>query len=507
MIDQPARARKRGASAVGGCSVRDRHTGAVSSGHDGSARRPRLDDAQVHALVDDLAALLGADRVLTGRDDRLQHGTDESFHDPAPPDVVVAPRDTGEAVAIVGVCRRHGAPIVPFGAGTSLEGHVGALAGGVCVDMREMNRVLRLSVDDLDVTVQAGVTRRQLEARLLPEGVFFPVDPGSDATIGGMVSTGASGTMTVRYGAMRENVLSLLVVTPDGELVQTRSRARKSSAGYDLTRLLIGAEGTLGLVCEATLRLRPTPEAMSAAVAPFPTLRDAVQCVIAVMANAIPVARIELADERQMEAFNAYAGLDRAVAPTLFLEFHGDPAEVAAQAEEVRAIAAEHGAAEVLVAAGEGERRALWRARHSAYDAARSLRPGCRVMTTDACVPVSELVDCILETRIDLQRSGLDGPIVGHVGDGNFHVTLLLDPGSPDELERAMGFHDRLVRRAIAAGGTCTGEHGVGYGKARYLELEHGAAAVRMMRAIKHALDPDDLFNPGKIADAAVLTG
>jgi D-lactate dehydrogenase (cytochrome) len=478
----------------------------VSSGHDGSTRRPRLDGAQVDALVADLEALLGAERVLTGEDDRRQHGTDESFHAPAPPDVVVAPRDTDEAVAIVRLCVRHGAPIVPFGAGTSLEGHIAALSGGVCVDMREMNRVLRLSIDDLDVTVQAGVTRRGLEARLLPEGVFFPVDPGSDATIGGMVSTGASGTMTVRYGAMRENVLSLLVITPDGELVETRSRARKSSAGYDLTRLLIGAEGTLGLICEVTLRLRPTPEAMSAAVAPFPTLRDAVSCVIAVMQYGIPVARIELADERQMEAINAYTGSEHAIAPTLFLEFHGEPAEVAAQAEEVRRIAAEHGAAQIRTAADESERRALWRARHQAYDAGRALRPGCRVMTTDACVPVSALVDTLLETRRDLQETALDGPIVGHVGDGNFHVTLLLDGDSPEEIERAMGFHDRLVRRAISAGGTCTGEHGVGYGKARYLELEHGVAGVAMMRAIKRALDPEDLFNPGKIADAAMAT-
>jgi D-lactate dehydrogenase (cytochrome) len=472
---------------------------------DAPLRDPRLSIEQTRALLADLATLLGPERVLTGHDVLHQHGTDESFHAAAPPDAVVAPRSTEEAVAIVNVCRAHGAPIVPFGAGTSLEGHIAARRGGVCVDMREMNQIVRLSIDDLDVTVQAGVTRRQLEARLLPEGVFFPVDPGSDATIGGMVSTGASGTMTVRYGAMRENVLSLLVVTPDGELVRTRSRARKSSAGYDLTRLLIGAEGTLGLVCEATLRLRPTPEAMSAAVAAFGTLRQAVECVIAVTQYGIPVARIELADERQMEAFNHHSGLDHVVAPTLFLEFHGDPQEVAAQAAEVHRIAAEHGAIDVRTAADESDRRALWRARHQAYDAARSLRPGCRVMTTDACVPVSALVDCVLQTRRDLEETGLDGPIVGHVGDGNFHVTLLLDADDPEEVERAMGFHDRLVRRAIAAGGTCTGEHGVGYGKARYLEIEHGPAVVRMMRAIKHALDPDDLFNPGKIADATVL--
>jgi D-lactate dehydrogenase (cytochrome) len=313
--------------------------------------------------------------------------------------------------------------------------------------------------------------------------------------------------MTVRYGAMRENVLSLLVVTADGELVRTRSRARKSSAGYDLTRLMIGAEGTLGLICEITLRVQPTPEAMSAAVAAFPTLRDAVECVIAVSQYGIQVARIELADERQIDAINRYAELDNEVAPTLFLEFHGTPEEVATQAAEVGRIASEHGARSFRTAAGESERRALWRARHHAYDAARALRPGCRVMTTDACVPVSSLVDCVLETRRDLDESGLQGPIVGHVGDGNFHVALLLDADDAAEVERGMAFHDRLVRRAIGFGGSCTGEHGVGYGKAHYLELEHGAAGVRMMRAIKHALDPEDLFNPGKIADAAVLEG
>ena len=299
-----------------------------------SEQHRRLSDAATEHLLDDLRALLGAERVLTGRDVRDQHGVDESFHPLAAPDAVVYPTSTEEAAAIVGVCARHGAPIVPFGAGTSLEGHVSALQGGVSVDMREMNRVLRLSVDDLDVTVQAGVTRKQLDQVLRAEGVFFPVDPGADATLGGMVATGASGTTTVRYGAMRENVLSLVVVTADGQVVRTRSRARKSSAGYDLTRLFIGSEGTLGLVCEVTLRVQPTPEAMSAAVCAFPTLRDAVDCVLAVSQNAIPVARIELLDEMLIEAINRHNGLDHAVAPTLFLEFHGTPDEVAAQAKE-----------------------------------------------------------------------------------------------------------------------------------------------------------------------------
>jgi len=463
----------------------------------------RLSEAQTEELLDDLHELLGADRVLTGHDVREQHGADESFHPTAAPDAVVYPASTEEAAAIVGVCARHRAPIVPFGAGTSLEGHVQALQGGVSVDMREMNRILRLSIEDLDVTVQAGVTRRQLDAALRPEGVFFPVDPGADATLGGMVSTGASGTTTVRYGAMRENVLSLVVVTADGEVVRTRSRARKSSAGYDLTRLFIGAEGTLGIVCEVTLRVRPTPEAMSAAVVGFPSLRDAVDCVVAVSQHGIPVARIELLDEMLIEAINRYADMDHPVVPTLFLEFHGTPDEVRAQAAETEEIASEHGGQGFRWATDERERRRLWDARHASYDATRALRPGTAALTTDACVPVSGLADIVLQTRADLDEHGLTGSILGHVGDGNFHVTLLIDADDPADVERGMRFHDRLVRRALDHGGTCTGEHGIGYGKAAYLELEHGPAAVQMMRAIKHALDPDDIFNPGKIASAA----
>jgi D-lactate dehydrogenase (cytochrome) len=463
----------------------------------------RLSDAQTARALDGLRDLLGADRVLTGRDVREQHGVDESFHPAAPPDAVVYPTSTEEAAAIVAICASHRAPLVPFGAGTSLEGHVAALQGGVSVDMREMNRILRLSIEDLDVTVQAGVTRRQLDAALRPEGVFFPVDPGADATLGGMVSTGASGTTTVRYGAMRENVLSLVVVTAEGEVVRTRSRARKSSAGYDLTRLFIGAEGTLGLVCEVTLRVRPTPEAMSAAVCGFRTLRDAIDCVVAVSQHGIPVARIELLDEMLIEAINRYDDLDHQVVPTLFLEFHGTPDEVKAQAAETESLAAEHGAQGFRWATDESQRRQMWEVRHHAYDATRALRPGTAALTTDACVPVSGLADTIMQTRADLDEHGLTGSILGHVGDGNFHVTLLVDPDDPVEIERGMQFHDRVVRRALHQGGTSTGEHGVGYGKARYLELEHGEGAVRMMRAIKHALDPDDIFNPGKIADAS----
>jgi D-lactate dehydrogenase (cytochrome) len=459
----------------------------------------RIEEETIAAAIEALRDALGADRVLTGTDVLRQHGTDESWHPAAAPDAVVLPRDTDECAAIVRACRDHKVPIVPFGAGTSLEGHVAALAGGVSIDMREMDRVLRLSIADMDVTVQAGVTRRQLDDRLRPEGVFFSVDPGADATVGGMVATGASGTTSVRYGTMRENVVSLTVVTAAGEVVTTRSRARKSSAGYDLTRLFIGSEGTLGLITEATLRLQPTPEAMTAAACPFPSLEDAVDTVIEVLANGIPIARIELLDEVQVDAVNRYAELDRQVAPTLFLEFHGTPAEVEAQARDVAEIAGAHGGRDFAWAADEGERRALWRARHGAYDAARALRPGAKGFTTDACVPISRLAQCIAETKRDVEESGLVAPLVGHVGDGNFHLAILVDPDDPDELRRAIELNERLVRRAIDFGGTCTGEHGVGYGKADFLEWELGPAAIEMMRAIKHALDPDGLFNPGKI--------
>jgi D-lactate dehydrogenase (cytochrome) len=454
-------------------------------------------------LEEELVAALSADRVVTGADELRRHGTDEGWHPAAAPDVVVYPRDTQEAAAVVRICAAHGAPIVPFGAGTSLEGHVAALRGGVSVDTGLMRDILRLSVEDMDVTVQAGVTRRQLDEKLRPEGVFFSVDPGADATLGGMAATGASGTTSVRYGTMRENVLSLTVVTAAGEIVRTRSRARKSSAGYDLTRLFVGSEGTLGLITELTLRVQPTPEAMTAATAAFPSLDAAVDTVIEVLAHAIPVARIELADEVQIDAVNRHFGLALEVAPTLFLEFHGSPAETAAQAGEVGEIAEGHGVHGFAWATDEAERRALWHARHGAYEAGRALRPGSQGFTTDACVPISRLAETILETRRDLDASGLIAPIVGHVGDGNFHLAILVDPDDP---ERAIALNDRLVRRAIAADGTCTGEHGVGYGKAAFLELEHGAAAMAMMRAVKSALDPEGLFNPGKFASSPINT-
>jgi D-lactate dehydrogenase (cytochrome) len=395
--------------------------------------------------------------------------------------------------------------IVPFGAGTSLEGHVAALAGGISVDMRELDHIGRPSLENLDVVVGAGVTRRVLDARLRPEGVFFSVDPGADATIGGMIATGASGTTTVRYGAMRENVLSITLVDARGQIVRTHSRARKSSAGYDLTRLMIGSEGTLGLICEAVLRLHPIPEAVAAAQCTFPTLEAAVQCVTRVGQYGIPVTRIELADDSQIDAINRHFDTSFAVAPTLFLEFEGNSSdEVEAQARETAEIADEFGGSEFHWATDERERRRLWHARHGAMEAVRATKPGSGALTTDVCVPVSTLAACIAETQVDSAEHGLQASIVGHVGDGNFHAVILVDPTDPEDIARGEAFHERLVHRALEHDGTCTGEHGVGYGKAKFLVEEHGEAGVEMMRAIKRALDPDGIFNPGKTATAAL---
>jgi D-lactate dehydrogenase (cytochrome) len=463
----------------------------------------RLPQAGVEEALEALRDLLGSDRLLTGADVLSQHGHDESFHPEARPDAVVWPRSVDEAAAIVRVAASHRLPIIPFGAGTSLEGHVAALAGGISVDMREMNRISDLSLENLDVLVEAGVTRRQLDAKLRPEGVFFSVDPGADATLGGMIATGASGTTTVRYGAMRENVLSVTMIDARGRVVRTHSRARKSSAGYDLTRLVIGSEGTLGLVCSARLRLHPIPEATAAAQCTFPTLVDAVQCVVRIQQFAIPVVRVELADELQIEAINRYRDTTFAVAPTLFLEFEGGSEEAVAMiAAETAEIAAEFGGGDFAWAADESERRRLWEARHVAMEATRALRPGAAALTTDVCVPISALAQCITETQADIAQHGLTASIVGHVGDGNFHAILLVDPDDPADIERGEAFHARLVRRALAHEGTSTGEHGVGYGKAQFLIEEHGEAAVDMMRAIKHALDPAGIFNPGKSVSA-----
>ncbi len=449
------------------------------------------------ALLADLRALLGS-RSSTSQDDLHLHGRGESYHANMPPEVVVFPENITEVAEIVKLGAAYRTAVIPFGTGTSLEGHISALTGGLSLDLSRMSRILSLSADDLDVVVEAGVTHRQLNAYLKDNGLFFPVDPGADASLGGMAATGASGTTTVRYGSMRHNVLSMTVVLADGRVIKTGSRARKSSAGYDLTRLLIGSEGTLGVICELTLKIYGIPEAISSAVCGFPSVNDAVQCVINTIQLGIPVARIELLDEVQMEATNRFSDLGYAVTPTLFFEFHGSPASVEEQAQSVGTIAKEFGGNSFEWAITQEERNRLWRARHDAYDAARAMRPGTAGFVTDVCVPISVLAECIEETRHDLGASSLLAPIVGHVGDGNFHIVFLVDPNSEEELDEARNLNERLIRRALRFGGTCTGEHGVGYGKIPYLLEEHGEA-VEVMRTIKQALDPKGIMNPGKV--------
>jgi D-lactate dehydrogenase (cytochrome) len=452
----------------------------------------------VALAVSDLKTLLGA-RASDADAVREHHSHGESYHPPAPPDVVCFPASTDEVVHIVRISRRYQLPIVPFGAGSSLEGHVQALRGGITIDLRGMNHVLRVSADDLDATVEAGVTRLQFAKTLRNTGLMFPIDPGADATLGGMAATRASGTTAVMYGTMRENVLGLTVVLADGQVITTGTRARKSAAGYDLTRLFVGSEGTLGIFTEITVRLRPIPEAVSAAVCAFESIAGAVETVIATMQLGLPVARLELLDEVQLDAINKYSGTEYPVAPTLLFEFHGDSeTHVAAIAETVQALAAERGGRAFQWATRLEDRERLWKARHDALYAALALRPGSRAWTTDVCVPISRLADCIIETRRDHAEAPFPVPLVGHAGDGNFHLLYVLDPGSPAELEAAARLNARLVARAQAMGGTCTGEHGVGFGKIKFLEAEHGAG-LDVMRAIKRALDPENRMNPGKI--------
>ncbi|MFM8681370.1 MAG: FAD-linked oxidase C-terminal domain-containing protein [Alphaproteobacteria bacterium] len=453
------------------------------------------------AAIAELRARFG-DRCSTAASVREQHGKDESWHQPAPPDAVVFARSTEEVSDAVRICAAHKVPIVPFGTGTSLEGGVAALRGGVCIDVSQMNRVVRVSVEDLDCTVEAGVTRKALNEHLRDTGLFFPIDPGADASLGGMAATRASGTNAVRYGTMRENVLSLTVVLPDGRIVRTARRSRKSAAGYDLTRLFVGSEGTLGVITEVTLRLYGIPAAISSAMCSFPSVKAAVDTVIQTIQSGIPVARMELADELQMKAFNLYARLGLAEAPTLWLEFHGTDASVAEQAEMVQAIAAEHGGEGFRWTTSPEERRLLWQARHDAAYAGKALRPGAQLWATDVCVPISRLADCIVGTQEDVKASFLMAPIVGHVGDGNFHLTIILDPKDPREIAEANRLNDRLVARALSMDGTCTGEHGVGYGKIDFLTAEHGGDVLSVMRAVKKSIDPDGIMNPGKILRA-----
>ncbi len=428
-----------------------------------------------------------------------QHGRGEAHPLCAPPDAVVFPESTDEVAEILRICHGCGCPVVPYGAGTSLEGQVCAVAGGVCLDLSRMNRILEVSEEDLDARVEAGVTRRQLNRELASRGLFFSVDPGADASLGGMAATRATGTNTVRYGGMRDNVLALTVVLADGRVVRTGARARKSAAGYDLTRLFLGSEGTLGVITELRLRLWPLPEAVAAAVCPFPSLEAAVDAVVETVQHGIPVARIELLDEQQMAASIRYSRLtDLEARPTLFYEFHGGPRAVEEQAQAASVIAQSHGGAAFRWARAVEERRRLWRARHDAYYAALALRPGWRAWVSDVCVPVSKLAEQVHAARRDLEEMGLLATILGHVGDGNFHVVVLLDPKDSDGWERLREVNRRMVARALACGGTRTGEHGIGLGKQESL-IEELGDAVEVMRAIKRALDPRGILNPGKI--------
>jgi len=458
---------------------------------------PAIRTATSAAALAELAARFG-ERFSTAAAVRERHGQDESWHAPAPPDAVVFPESVDEVTAIVRTCAAHRTPMIAFGVGTSLEGHVAALHGGVCLDLSRMNRVLEVNAADLDARVEAGVTRKQLNQHIKDTGLFFPVDPGADATLGGMAATRASGTTAVRYGTMRENVLGLTVVLADGRVIHTGGRARKSSTGYDLTHLFVGSEGTLGIIAELSVRLQGVPQATSAAVCPFPSLKAAVDTVILTIQSGIPVARIELLDELQMRGINNYSKLSYPEVPTLFFEFHGTDAGVAEQARMVGELARDQGADDFRWATLTEERNRLWQARHDAYYGGLSLRPGSRGYVTDVCVPISRLTECVLGAKLDIEASGLIAPIVGHVGDGNFHLVILVDPNDTGEVARASALNAKIVERALAMGGTCSGEHGVGYGKLGFLDAEHGEA-LAVMRSLKAALDPHDLMNPGKL--------
>ncbi|HEV7324052.1 MAG TPA: FAD-linked oxidase C-terminal domain-containing protein [Bosea sp. (in: a-proteobacteria)] len=452
----------------------------------------------VAALTQELAALFG-NRLVTSLAVRQQHGHTLTWIPNQPPDAVVYPESTEEVSSIVKLCARHGVPVIAFGTGTSLEGHVNAPFGGVCIDMSQMKRVVAVHAEDLDCTVEAGVTRKELNEHLRDQGLFFPIDPGADASIGGMAATRASGTNAVRYGTMKDNVIALTAVMADGAIVKTASRARKSSAGYDLTRLLVGSEGTLGIITEVTLKLHGIPEAMSAGVCPFPAVKAACDATIMTIQSGLPVARIELVDDVMMRGVNLHSKLGLPETTMLFVEFHGSEEGVKEQAERFGEIAAEFGGGPFDWATKPEDRSKLWQARHDAYWAARALRPGAESVATDVCVPISRLAECVDETKRDIEASGLIAPIVGHVGDGNFHTQPLVDLNDPDEVARCEAFIDRLVKRALAMEGTCTGEHGVGQKKMKYLTIEHSPAALDVMRLIKRSLDPQNILNPGKI--------
>ncbi len=448
-------------------------------------------------VLTELQALLG-DRVTTSAGIREHHGKDESYFPYAPPDAVVFPHSTEEVRDIVNICRRHRVPMIPYGVGTSLEGHILAIEGGVCIDLSQMNHVLEVHEEDLDAVVQAGVTRKQLNEYIKHTGLFFPVDPGADATIGGMAATRASGTNAVRYGTMRENVLSMKVVLADGRIIQTSRRSKKSAAGYDLTRLFVGSEGTLGIITEVTVRLYPVQEAMSAAVCAFDSVDGCTRTVIETIQAGVPVARCDIVCEKTIDAINKYKKTDYRVAPTVFFEFHGSKASVVEQAETVQAIAKDNGGMDFQWATKPEERNALWNARHDAYFACLQIRPGSRAVSTDVCVPISRLAECVHETMDDVKDYIAPVPLLGHIGDGNFHLMFLVDPKKPAELEQAKALNKRLVERALSMEGTCTGEHGIGLGKQSSLVAELGEA-VDVMRDIKKMFDPENLLNPGKV--------
>ena len=449
-------------------------------------------------LIESLQARFG-NRLSLGESTRLQHGRDESVHPPQLPAAVVMAESNEDVIEVLSLCQQHQTPVIPYGVGSSVEGHVLAPRGGISLDLSGMNRILAIHAEDGDATVQAGVTRKQLNDALKGTGLFFPIDPGADATLGGMAATRASGTNAVRYGTMKDNVLATTTVLAGGRVMRTGGRARKSSAGYDLTRLLVGSEGTLGVMTELTVRLYPIPEAISAAVCTFPSSEAAVQTVIQTIQLGVPVARIELLDALSLSAINRFSKTTLSEAPTLFFEFHGSPAGVEEQAQIVQAIADELGGANFEWATRPEDRSRLWQARHDAYFACLQLKPGCRCFPTDVCVPISRLAECIAETSADIARVSIPIALFGHVGDGNFHLVVLVDTDNPQEMAEAAWISERVVERAIAMEGTCTGEHGIGLGKRKYLVREHGESAVAAMRAIKAALDPDNLLNPGKV--------
>ncbi len=449
------------------------------------------------ALLDRLRQVLGG-RLSIGDSDRAIHGRDESWHPALPPDAVARATTTAEVQEVIAACARHRTPVIPFGVGSSLEGHIGAARGGVCIYLSGMNRVLAVRPQDLDATVEAGVTRKQLNAHLRDQGLFFPVDPGADATLGGMAATRASGTNAVRYGTMRETVVNLGVVLADGSFIRTGSRAKKSSAGYDLTRLFVGSEGTLGVITEVTVRLSGIPEAVLGAICPFPGISQAVTTVIEAIQSGIPLARIEILGASAIRAVNAHSGLANAETPTLFLEFHGSRRGVEEQAEAFQALAEANGAADMRWSRNADERNRLWHARHNIHYAILAACPGRKVWSTDVCVPIGALAECLAETEADMTATPVFNALVGHVGDGNFHWGFALDPADRAEVAEVERLNERLVLRAIRLGGTCTGEHGIGAGKRKFMTAEHGDA-IAVMRRLKAALDPLDIMNPGKV--------